>query len=491
MTEPPQRTDAAGRADRHVLELVRRHGWNATSYQIMQPGFVHFFVGEDACVGYVDTGRAWVAAGAPLCAPGRFAEVVTAFVAAAAKQGRRACFFGTEDRFATAVPLRSLLIGEQGVWDPALWTATLGRTRSLREQLRRARSKGVRVRLATADELSGRTSPMAAAVNELMRSWLATHEMPAMGFLVDVDPLAAPGDHRLYLAEVHPSRPGGHAGPVSAPAAYPGTPPDSGRHETAGAPVRLVGLLAAAPIFARRGWLLQAVVRAPDAPNGTSELLVDEAMRAAAREDDTLVTLGLAPLAGEVAPPLRWARAAGGALFDFQGLRSFKAKLRPLRWDAVYLSYPRGQGVLPSLLDVLNAFARGRLLRFGLRTLFRGPAIVVRLLTLALIPWTVALAAADSATWFPSPAVKWAWVAFDVLLFFGLAALWGGRLWRHWLAGLVLLAVGVDAGVTAVEALTWNIWRISGATQAAAVLVAVVAPFLALVVLWRARARRF
>jgi len=55
-----------------VLRLLKRHGWNATSFQILEPGFRYWFYGDDTCVGYVDTGRAWVAAGSPVAPPERF-----------------------------------------------------------------------------------------------------------------------------------------------------------------------------------------------------------------------------------------------------------------------------------------------------------------------------------------------------------------------------------------------------------------------------------
>jgi len=450
--------------DGRVLSLVRRHGWNATSFQVLQPGFHYFFDGhgddDDGCVAYVDTGRAWVAAGAPLCAPHRLGAVAERFLAAAHAAGRRPCFFGTEARFGEAVvaagpPLRSLLIGEQAVWDPAGWEQTVAAAPSLREQLRRGRAKGVRVRASSAAELADAASPDHAPARALVARWLRTRELAPMGFLVDVDPLNMRDDHRLYLAEA-----GG----------------------------RLVGLLAASPIFARRGWLLQALVRAPDAPNGTAELLVDEAMRAAAGGDDALVTLGLAPLAGQVAWPLRAARSAGATLYNFEGLRAFRAKLRPSRWDPVYLVFPERQGVAATVTDVLAAFARGRLLGFGLETLLRGPAVVVRLLALALVPWTLALAFTPAARWFPSPALKWGWVAFDALLVVALLSL--ARRWRHRLARLVTAAVAFDAVVTAGEAALWNVPRISTAGAAVVTLAALLAPALAFIVLWRARRRR-
>jgi phosphatidylglycerol lysyltransferase len=83
-----------------ALALLRRHGWNATSFQILEPGFLYWFDdhhpgdGESAaCVAYLDTGRAWVAAGAPIASPERAPEVALRFVAAAAPHPRRAGVF--------------------------------------------------------------------------------------------------------------------------------------------------------------------------------------------------------------------------------------------------------------------------------------------------------------------------------------------------------------------------------------------------------------
>ena len=200
-----------------------------------------------------------------------------------------------------------------------------------------------------------------------------------------------------------------------------------------------------------------------------------------------MVTLGLAPLAGQVVPALRLARSAGSVLFDFEGLRAFKARLRPSRWRPMHLVYPPDQGAVRTLLDVLEAFARGNLMTFGLRTLLRGPTIVVRLLAALLVPWTALLAVA--APWhFPAPWVRWAWVAFDVVLaaaLFRLAVRWSDRLSR-----VVVAAVGADAVMTLGEVLLWNLPRVRGVEDALISLVAVTAPALAFVILWRARVRR-
>jgi phosphatidylglycerol lysyltransferase len=446
--EPPGEQRAA------VQALVRRYGWNATSFQVLEPGYRYFFADADACVAYVDTGQAWVAAGAPLTQDHRMAAVTAAFVAAARAARRRACFFATEERFTSIVPLRSFPIGEQPVWNPAAWPTALASSRRLREQLRRARGKGVQVRAANARDAMAPGTQTRAAISALVQRWLRSRELAPLGFLVQVQPLTLLPEHRLFLAE---------------------------RDDD------LVALLSMAPIYARGGWLLQHLVRAPEAPNGTTETLIDHAMRCAADEGASLVTLGLAPLAGDVPPALRLARRAGRALYDFEGLRSFRAKLKPARWDRVFLSFPPGTGAVRALGDVLAAFARGGLFRFGLRTLLRGPLIVVRLLALLLIPWTVLLASADAATWFPHPAIKWGWVVFDGGLVAGLLAL--QHRWRDGLARALMTAVGADAVLTLCEATMWNAPRTPGAVARAVLVVASAGPLLALATLWRARVR--
>jgi phosphatidylglycerol lysyltransferase len=411
-----------------VLQLLKRHGWNATSFQVLEPGFRYWFAPDgEACLAYVDTGGAWVVAGAPIAPAERFSEVVSHFEAAARAEGRRVCFFATERRFASAAQVKALSIGEQPVWDPQRWEETMRSSRSLKEQLRRARARGVSVRRVAPEELRDRLHPTRQAVDRLLERWLASRRMAPMGFLVQTDPYAFPEERRAFLAELNGEG---------------------------------VGFLSAAPVFAREGWLLQHLVRDPRAPNGTAELLVDAAMRAAAEEGRRYVTLGLAPLSGEVAPWLRAARTWGSALFDFEGLRAFKAKLRPHAWDPIHLAWPARTGGLWSLYDALRAFARGSFVRFGVATALRRADLLVRLLALLLIPWTFLLALPANTHRFPSPGIQWAWVLFDVGLTGALFTL--VHRWRTWLTGLLCGVITADVCLTTWQAVSWNVPRAAG-----------------------------
>ncbi|ATB29085.1 DUF2156 domain-containing protein [Melittangium boletus] len=436
-----------------VLELLKRHGWNATSFQVVEPGYLYWFDGDDACVAYVDTGWAWVTAGAPIAPVERLAEVTARFQARAAEEGRRVCFFAVEQRLLQAVPLRALTIGEQPVWDPRYWERSVRESRHLREQLRRARAKGVRVREVSARELETPGSPVRVGVDRLMARWLESRRMAPMGFLVQLTPYEQVDERRSFVAE----RDG-----------------------------EVVAFLSAVPVYARNGWFVQHLLRDRRAPNGTVETLVDAVMRDAAAEGRSYLTLGLAPLSGAVPGWLRVARRLGKPFYDFEGLRAFKTRLRPHAWDHIHLARPAAaSGALASVYDALSAFAQGGLLRFGGVTLLCRPQLLVWLLAVLLVPWTMLLALPTTTPYFPSRLVQGAWVLFDVGLTVGLFSL--VRRWRRGLASLLASAISADACVTLLEAVLYNLPRVRGPVDWFVMAVAVLGPSLAAVLLLWAR----
>lgn len=437
-----------------VFALLEQHGYNSISFQVLESGFSYWFDALRAgCIAYADTGTAWVVAGAPIAPPERWPALVEDFRHAAVQARRRVVCFAVEQRFSEATGWPALQIGEQPVWEPTQWQATLATVPSLRRQVKRAVAKGVQVRMLDSARLLDSDAPERHAIEQLIARWRQTRGMAPMGFLVRVEPFVFSHARRYW-------------------GAYQGD--------------KLVGFLSMVPIYARRGWLIDDLLRDPAAPNGTVELLVDAAMGAAAASGSAYVTLGLAPLAGSVSAWLRRARRLAGGLYDFRGLRAFKAKLRPAHWVPIFVAAPPGQSAWRTVYDVLVAFTPHGLWRFAWDTLRRGPTALVQALTVLLIPWTIALAAVDANTWFPAPWVQRFWVAFDIGLLAGLLVLC--QRWRPRLATVLATAITGDAVVTLAEAL-WFAQPpglVGDIVRASAVL----APTLAAGVLWAARARR-
>lgn len=404
-------------ADR-VAALFERFGHDTVCSQALEPGLRYWFEGDEACVAYRDTGGAWVAAGGPICAADRRDEIMRAFSRAAQQAGKRVCFFAMEhesDSFA------SVSIGQQPEWDPKRWAATLASKASLREQLRRARAKSVLVCEPMSSEIADKGSELHRQVCRMVRDWQKNRAMAPMSFLVSLDLFGHTDFKRYFVAEQEG---------------------------------RVVAILVASAIPARHGWFFEDVLRAHDAPNGSVELLFDHAMRAAAQAEMEVVSYGLAPLAGEVGVWLSRVRDHSRWLYDFEGLRAFKAKLMPHEWRSVYLGFPpAGRGVRATL-DSLTAFAGGSWVRFGIRTIVHAQPTLVWWLALLLLPWTAILTMAPTAHWFPSAEIKAAWICFDLLLFAALTSL--AIDWQSRKAMLLSLVAACDVAMGSVQLLLFN-----------------------------------
>lgn len=294
--------------------LALQHGWNATAYQVVNPGIDHWFSARgDAVVGFVHKHRTYVVAGAPICPLDRLEAVIAEWENFARRRGHRVCYFGAAGRVHSLLSARreysTVVLGAQPVWEPARWPEIIEGHASLRAQLNRARNKGVTVSEWPAARASG--DPQ---LRRCLREWLCTRGLPSLHFLVEPQTLANLADRRIFVAE------------------------KSGV---------AVGFLNAAPVPLRQGWLTEQFVRGSGAPNGTVELLVDAMMRAVAADGAQYATMGLVPLSEHNTLPmdynpawlrwlLAWVRAHGRRFYNFDGLDAFKSKFRPHGWEPIY-----------------------------------------------------------------------------------------------------------------------------------------------------------
>jgi phosphatidylglycerol lysyltransferase len=110
------------------------------------------------------------------------------------------------------------------------------------------------------------------------------------------------------------------------------------------------------------------------------------------------------------------------------------------------------------------------------------------MLAIFLVPWTVLLALPISRSWFPSEAVRWAWVAFDVAVGIALYRL-SGR-WNPRLANVLIVAIAMDAILTATQAILYDLPRHGTPWALAVIAVAVLAPTVAVMLLSAGRSHR-
>jgi phosphatidylglycerol lysyltransferase len=328
---------------------VLRLGWNATAYQIINPGIDHWFSSAgDAVAGFVEWGGMRVVAGAPVCSAERLAAVVAEFERDAAGAGRAVCYFGAEKRLESVLrdtPEHSMvLLGAQPAWHPAVWEDIITGRASLRGQLNRARNKSVTVSQWSPEQATGH--PELARV---LGEWLGSRGLPPLHFLVEPRTLERLADRKVFVAELKGE---------------------------------VVGFLVASPVPVRNGWLIEQNIRGRKAPNGTVELMIDAAIRWMASAGSDYVTLGLSPLSSRAgtAPDLNpflirlilsWLRAHGRRFYNFDGLDAFKAKFQPEWWEPVYAISNRRNFSLRSLYAIAAAFTGGAPAATGLRAIKR------------------------------------------------------------------------------------------------------------------------
>lgn len=321
--------------------LVMAHGWNTTSYQVLNPGFDHWFdPAEDAVAGIVRTRRVWVVGGAPICAAHRLPAVTQRLEIDARAVGARVCYVAAQDRLEHLKrgdgTSALFYLGAEPYWDPRRWPEIVAGHASVRAQVARSRNKGVEVA-----ELRLGTDEATALLGDVQAEWLAEKGLPPLAFLTMPWLFDRLGDRRLFVA-------------------------------TRGGEVVAFAVLT--PIPGREGWLVEQLARRPSAPNGVGEQLVDAAFRRLAEEGAGFVSLGIVPLSprarGADAAPwwLRgtfgWARAHGRRFYNFDGLDRFKAKLHPDAWLPVY-AILNAPSPTPALMwGVLEAIVGGPPLRF-------------------------------------------------------------------------------------------------------------------------------
>jgi phosphatidylglycerol lysyltransferase len=318
-----------------LLRLQTLYGYNAHSLVSVAPGARLWSSPEiDGAIIYGEFGRVWLAAGDPLARPEETTELARLFVADARRHNKVAAFIPATERFArlaTKSGMCAVKVGAAPYFDLKTWNPRGDRAKKMRAGLNQAQRAGVAVEAveAVSDKLRQETAA-------LCRTWLQTRRA-ASGFswLLALDPFRHAAHKKFFAA----------------------------RDATG----KLVGLLAASHIPSRDGWYLEDVLRLPDAPPGTADLLVIEALRRLRDEGASLATLGTSPLApdgeddistrghAQTKRALRLVGARMGTFYNFAGVRRFKAKFAPSFWESEYVLVPHGATIPPR---VAYAFVR-------------------------------------------------------------------------------------------------------------------------------------
>jgi lysyl-tRNA synthetase, class II len=278
---------------------------------------------QKAAVSYRVVGCVALAAGDPLGDPEAWPQAINAFLRYADEHGVIPAALGPSDLGATAYAragLRCLELGDETIVDATRWAWTGRSVRPIRQAVARARRSGV-----TVDVVRGRDvdDGERATVRGLAARW--RHGSVERGFSMASGRLAdsCDPDNLLVLAR-----------------------------DRTGA---VIGILQFVP-WGEDGLSLDLMRRSPDAPNGTTELMLAEVLNRSHDLGIARVSLNFVTLRDVLA---RGARIGAGPLvrahrrvvlladrwWQIESLYRFNAKFLP-EWNARYLCYP-APGELP------------------------------------------------------------------------------------------------------------------------------------------------
>ncbi len=274
---------------------------------------------------YAKRGRSWVALFDPVGPQEEWSELVWHFVELADAHSGRAAFYQVRP---DSLPvylnagLRVVKVGEEACLYLDDFSMQGSHRYGLRQTLKRAERDGLDFELMPAGEIGAEQDELRHISDE----WLVEHGGHERRFSVAAFEPAFIAAQQVAIA----------------------------RRE--GRPVAFVTFMTT-----ERGTeaTLGLMRQLPDAPPYATEYLIARlALELKARKFEVL-SLGMAPLAGLVRTPLssQWNRMAGlvwergGPIYNFQGLRGFKNKFRPL-WEPRYLAASGAIGAFITLADV-------------------------------------------------------------------------------------------------------------------------------------------
>ncbi len=283
-------------------------------------------------------GRRWIVMGEPAGAPEERQDLLWAFAEMADSYGGAPVFYSVGEAMLGELATMGLAVrkvGETAVVDAATFSIEGKSKQNLRTALNRAEREGGSFEVLP----PGSARPLETELRAVSDAWLSLHNGEEKAFsmgrfdigYLDLTPLAV-------------IREGGR-------------------------------IVAFANLLVTPGEAAVDLMRhSPEAPHGVMDYLFTRCIQWAKAEGIARFDLGMAPLAGledrRLAPVFARVGALvfeeGGALYGFQGLRSYKSKFGP-RWAPRFIAAPASTPLALALLDVALLTSGGWLGMLGLR----------------------------------------------------------------------------------------------------------------------------
>jgi lysylphosphatidylglycerol synthetase-like protein (DUF2156 family) len=296
-----------------VLEALARYGTSPLSFLVRYDAPWQAFESGGGIVCYLEARRAAVGWSDPLCANGALPRLLREFATAMRAERRGICLVAVSEetaRVALASGFSALKVGEEPWFDLASWQPPRGnRGKKLRWAVNHARRASV-----TVAEL--RPGGEEDEVRSVVERWRASLRRPEPSSFMRTAPLEQVERKRIFVAR--------RAG-------------------------RIEALLACAELPAANAWYLEDLLRVPESVNGTTELLVVEALARLTGGGASGAAFALAPMRGVSTQLDRRARLLGRLLalslrsfdrrYQFRAIARYEARFEPSEWRPRYVAF--------------------------------------------------------------------------------------------------------------------------------------------------------
>ena len=284
-------------------ELVKKFGTTA-SISCFDAAYLFFFQdGIEGCIGYRIENRCAIVMGDPLCDEKQIFELTKAFIKHCKNKGMPVIFISASKNFTQLVtPLlcaSALSVADDLIFDPKQDPKKGSKGRLLRGKVSQAKRFGVR-----AEEYVGYCPKKEEEMDMVAREWLSNRQGPQI-FLAPIDLFCRRNGRRYIYACLNGV---------------------------------IIGVCLLQQLDSKKGWLLQWLLTSPQAPNGTSELLVDSAITilreescrvlyfGACQKKEIGMISGLGPLSTLIA---KIGYKTAKKLLPLEGRRAFWKKFNP------------------------------------------------------------------------------------------------------------------------------------------------------------------
>lgn len=296
--------------------LLKEYWYNTVSYQSLSE-WLEIYSHEEigGYISYTKAGRKdYIVVWDPICDEKDIMNLIQDFRIFILQKKGRILFISVSQKYKRIYEIMGFWVLE--IWQEALFdiqnfTLEGKERKDFRNMVRRAEKEGVSIR-----KIEKMTKIEKKKIELLNSDWLTTRKTKGFSFLLKLTPFENLEDKILFVAEKEGA---------------------------------IVGYISAVPIYGRKGYYFEDIIRSSDAPLGTNQLLVLSALEYLKKQGYEVASLGTAPLWNiehsdlnthtKTKKLLTFIYKNVHGFYNFQWLYHFKKNLIPTSWEPKFIAY--------------------------------------------------------------------------------------------------------------------------------------------------------